>query len=152
MTPEQKTKKKAYYEAHKEARAAYQKKYDEAHREERRAYKRSWIEANKEIVKKKQRETNLAWKAKYPDKLTARRSRRRALNLCRIPPWLTPEQKKETLNFYTEARILSKSTGIPHEVDHIVPLRGKEVSGLHVPWNLQVLTAEENQNKGNNLD
>ena len=84
------------------------------------------------------------WKGRNPSSASRfRAERRKALNLA-SPPWLTSAMKAGMNEFYLEARRLTKETGVPHHVDHIVPLRGGTVCGLHVPWNLRVITAEEN--------
>lgn len=54
--------------------------------------------------------------------------------------------------FYEEAARLTVQTGVPHVVDHIVPLKGRSVWGLHVPWNLRVVTDEANRAKYNQFD
>ncbi len=67
------------------------------------------------------------------------------------PKWLDAIQKAQIQEFYDIASALNTQCGGRHEVDHIVPLKGRNVSGLHVPWNLQILKKEENLSKGNRL-
>lgn len=76
---------------------------------------------------------------------------RRARERTATPPWLTKDQRKEILGYYERSRELTITTGVCHEVDHMVPLQGKTVCGLHVPWNLQVLTKSDNVRKSNTL-
>lgn len=97
------------------------------------------------------REAHRRWAEKNPAKVIANANKRRADFELRIPPWLTDEHWEEINTFYLEAKRLTKETGIEHHVDHIYPLRGKLVSGLHVPWNLQVLTAKQNLQKSARL-
>jgi 5-methylcytosine-specific restriction endonuclease McrA len=51
--------------------------------------------------------------------------------------------------FYKEARRLTEETGVNYVVDHYWPINGKVSCGLHVPWNLRVITQSENDSKGN---
>ena len=127
--------KAAYYAAHKAERAAWNAAYYAAHKEEKAAYNAAYQAAPEGRAKK--------------NALTARR---RTKKLLATPKWLTRQDNKQIQAFYLESVLKSDQTGIPHEVDHIVPLQGKTVSGLHVPWNLQVITMSENCKKNNILE
>ena len=81
----------------------------------------------------------------------AKSIRRYAAKLKRIPKGLTKEDHIKIQEFYNEAARLTREKGESHHVDHIFPMQGENISGLHVPWNLQVLTGTENTKKGNKL-
>lgn len=65
-----------------------------------------------------------------------------------MPCWAN---KDAIQSIYFKARCLTLKTGIPHEVDHIVPSNHPLVCGLHVEYNLQILTEAENQEKSNSF-
>jgi hypothetical protein len=75
-------------------------------------------------------------------------STQRAKILQRTPGWLTEDDRWLINEIYELAALRTKATNTPWHVDHIIPLRGKKVSGLHVPANLQVIPAAENLKKG----
>lgn len=76
-------------------------------------------------------------------------AKRRASKFQATPKWLTKKQRSDILAFYKKAKQLETKTGVKHNVDHIIPIQSNIVCGLHVPWNLQVITAKENMSKGN---
>lgn len=69
--------------------------------------------------------------------------------LPNTPKWISSEELAKIDELYSKARELSKITGIQHDVDHIVPLKGKFVSGLHVLNNLQIIEHKINNKKLN---
>ena len=110
-------------------------------------YSKFWEKTNKQ----KRLNTKKIWKENNKEKINAATALRRATKLKATPSWLTKEHKKQINNIYKKCLNITKQTGISHNVDHIVPLKGKKVCGLHVPWNLQILTATENNSKNNRL-
>lgn len=156
-------RRKAYYEANKEREAAVNKAYREANPEKIKAIRVAYCEANKERNYKRTRawreeNKDLAngltrkWRAENPVKVYEDSARRRAAEIQRTPAWLNEEQKQEIRDMYEAAYELSKVFPYKLHVDHIVPLRGDDASGLHVPWNLQLLPAAANMSKSNKLE
>ena len=68
------------------------------------------------------------------------------------PKWLTKEHKAEMKVVYDTRTMLNKEVGYTkYHVDHIYPIQGEKCSGLHVPWNLRIITAKENLEKKNQM-
>lgn len=97
----------------------------------------------------RQKASTAAWAEKNKHVLAAKEAKRRAAQLQRTPAWLTQQDLEIMKDIYFYAKALEEATGIPHHVDHIIPLQGKSVSGLHVPTNLQILSQAENCSKSN---
>ena len=76
-------------------------------------------------------------------------ARRRAQKQQRYPAWAC---RSAITAVYREAARVTAATGVPHEVDHVIPLRGKLVSGLHVAGNLRIITRTENARKRNKFE
>ena len=138
-------RKKAYKEANPEKVAAIKKAWQEANPEKAKASTKAWNEANKQKVAA----YNKAWNEANPEKVAAKSAKRRAAKIRRTPPWLTQEHHDQITSIYAERERITQETGVVHHVDHILPLQGKNVCGLHVPWNLRVITATDNIRKSN---
>jgi len=68
-----------------------------------------------------------------------------------MPTWLTKKHHEQIQQIYDHARECSLLTGDEYVVDHVIPIKGRSVCGLHVPWNLQVLPSDVNDSKGNRI-
>lgn len=122
-------------------------------RERLLSYQRSYYQLNSEYIKQREHCRRMAnpertkeiKQKEYKQNKAGyiRRARERELKQKQqTPPWLSAEHQKLMQQTYEQC-----PRG--YEVDHIVPLKGRNVSGLNVPWNLQYLPADENRRKGN---
>jgi 5-methylcytosine-specific restriction endonuclease McrA len=120
---------------------------------------RRYYEKNKALVKARanarpetERSSHkLKYKQAHPELYKALTSVRKRRHREATPKWITAAQKLEMRKLYLTAMQLTKVTGVRHVVDHIVPLISPVVCGLHVPWNLRVITQDENLKKSNKL-
>lgn len=136
-----------YRQLYREENKEYFSEYYETNKDKLTTNKRTYYEDNKSMVAarlKKYREDNR-------DCFRFRQAKRRAAKLNALPKWLNHEEFEQIKELYTCAQMFKLYTGQEYHVDHIVPLQGENVCGLHVPWNLQVIPAKENLSKSNKL-
>jgi hypothetical protein len=135
-------------EKFEEMKRVYYKTYYEINRDKKIATCKAWREANKEKIALRMK----AYQRENMDKFVAYTGKRRAAKLNRTPPWLTDTDFEKIERKYAQAQHRTKTTGERWVVDHVIPLRGVVVSGLHVPSNLRVIKATTNSSKRNKFD
>lgn len=158
MTPEQRLSAAAYAKAWRAANPAKPrpeqqrleniercKRRYRAKREQILAYHREHRLRNRDRINDRLKR----WREANRPKMAAHAMARYAAKLRATPAWA---DLKAIEAFYIEAARLTRETGIPHQVDHIIPLRGRNVCGFHIETNLQILTAEANRRKKNNFE
>src|SRR5579863_9537573 len=138
-----------YYKAHKEEARLWGIKYREENKEEIKIKKHNYYEAHKdELLEyyKNHREEFDAKDRKYrkahPEVYLTNNIKNQTNRSLRIVAWTDWDKIKK----------IYKKCPKNKEVDHIVPLQGDLVSGLHVSWNLQYLTSKQNRTKRNKVD
>lgn len=133
-----------YANANREAKRAAVKKYDDANREKIKA----WREANADSMKEYWATYGKKYRTEFKAETAAKTRRQQAARRNAVPVWI--DREKEVL-IYEEARI-RREAGEAVEVDHIFPILGKTVCGLHWHGNLRVVPTFANRSKGNRID
>ena len=137
-----------YYQQNREVIKAKSATYYEQNKEHYKQYNARRYQENKEVYKANARR----WRESNPGKRSAIARKYEVSKLGATPSWLTEDDHKWIEWHYKHAKKMEEVTGVKHHVDHIHPLQGEDVCGLHVPWNLQVIPAEENLKKSNKLE
>jgi 5-methylcytosine-specific restriction endonuclease McrA len=135
---------KRRYEENKHNILSRRSQYRQANADKISDVNRLWRGQNSEYLALKKAE----WARNNPDKVRAISSKRRASELMATPSWADLD---EITLVYKLAVEMQECENRKYHVDHIIPLQGKTVCGLHVSWNLQILPAEQNLKKGNKL-
>lgn len=143
-----KESKKLYRLNNKEKLKLDKKDYYNRNKQRLLAKAKNYYKQNKEVICIKQ----ISYRKEYRNRPSTKASRaeyqtrkNRLLNLA-TPKWANLDKIK---NIYLQCQNVTKQTGVLHHVDHIIPLKGKEVCGLHVETNLRIIPALVNMSKGN---
>ena len=137
--------RKEWYERNKELTKERARAWELANPEKAAAKKIKWRQENRE----KHNTVNRIWNSKNKHVKAALEGKRRAAQLQRTPEWLTDTDLWVIEEAYHLAQLRTNLFNFPWHVDHIIPLQGKSVSGLHVPSNLRVIPGSENVKKSN---
>jgi len=144
----------AWREENPEKRAEHRKKHKQLHRDIENQQHKAWLNADpqrKEKYRIQKNEATLNWQKTNPQKRLKNVQDYRARKIERMPDWLNDGHLFEMESIYKYCSALN-SIGLNYHVDHIIPMRGETVSGMHVPWNLQVIPALDNIRKNNRLE
>ena len=136
---------KEWYERNKNLTKERARLWQVNNPERKNEIRTKWRELNRE----QHNEINRLWNSQNKDKKAALEGKRRSAKLQRTPKWLTKDDLWIIEEAYSLAQLRTNLFGFDWHVDHIIPLQGKLVSGLHVPSNIQVIPATENVKKSN---
>ena len=144
----QKVRSNKYYQDNKEKVLERTKVYYSNRKEIYLEYKQKYRAENpdKEVLNRKNCRNKDIIKSRINE--AAFSAKRRALKASSTPKWANLDKIR---SIYLECQLITMKTGIEHHVDHIIPLKGKLVSGLHVETNLRIITASENCKKSNKI-
>jgi len=144
-----KTKKDGFATECRECKRNADRLYRKLNSEQARQRAKEWYYNNKEYALEKMKQYNKQWRIDNKDKNCTKSARYRASKLKATPCWVDEEHEWLINEVYKLAQLRSEVTGTTWHVDHVIPLKGKTVCGLHVIENLQVIPAKENISKGN---
>ena len=141
-----------YNKHHSDIRAKASKEYYEKNKESLNKDRTDRSRRATEEVKKVKRAAEKAWRQRNKEKVYAYNAEVRAKKLQATPPWIDEEHKNRIASIYRAKLKINERTGKEHHVDHVVPLQGKNVCGLHVWWNLAIIPAKMNLEKNNSFE